>query len=492
MNTHRPAPKTLLWCLVLAVGTLAVFWPAVDDGFVFDDRRYILENSLLQRGFTREGLFLSFFGAYESNWHPVTWLSHTADLALFGLNPAPHHAVNVLLHTANAALLLGLLCRWTGALGPSLFAAALFALHPLRVESVAWVSERKDLLCGLFWLLALHAHLAHSRRPAVRRHLLLTAAVALALLSKPMAVTLPLALLLADYWPLDRLRSRPRAAVLEKLPLLGLALFAGLMTLKAQRSGGAVRSLESYPLPERFTNALLSLGLYLRKAFLPIDLAVFYPYRRLALFDPNVLVAAAVVLAVTATAWALRRRAPWLAMGWCWYLITVAPVLGLVQAGDQALADRYTYLPLIGISIALAWGGRAWWLRSPRARAPLGAAAAAAVLVFAALARRELGYWDEPERLFRRAMAVSPGNWKAQMLLGLALDEGGRTAEAEEHYRAALAVNPHSVEARFNLGALLFEAGRAEEALPHLRASFTMNPGDPVVREYYEKAAAAR
>jgi tetratricopeptide (TPR) repeat protein len=481
-------PRTLLWCLTLAAATLALFLPALDDGFVFDDRRYILENTLLQQGFTRQGLYFSFFGAYESNWHPVTWLSHTADIALFGLNPAPHHAVNILLHAANAALLAGLMCRWTGALWASLLAAALFALHPLRVESVAWISERKDLLCGFFWLLAMHAHCGLARRPGLRRSVLLAATVALALLSKPMAVTLPLALLLADFWPLGRLRFHPRTAILEKVPLLTLSLLTGLMTLNAQRSGGALRSFEAYPLPGRFANALISLGLYLKKAFLPLDLAVFYPYRRHEPGEPQVLLAAAVILAVSACSLALRRRAPWLAMGWCWYLITVAPVLGLVQVGDQALADRYTYLPLIGVSIALVWGGATWWARSPRARPALGAAAAVAVLVCAALTFRELAYWDNPEKLFRRAMAVSPGNWKAQMLLGLTLEDQGRAAEAEAHYRAALAVNPRSPEARFNLGALLFEQGRAEEALPHLRESLATNPVDPVAREYYESA----
>ena len=480
--------RTLLAALMLAAATLAVFWPATDDGFVFDDRTYILENSLLQQGFTREGVLLSFLGAYASNWHPITWLSHMADLALFGLDPRPHHAINVLLHTVNAVLLLTLLRRWTGTLVPALLAAAIFALHPLRVESVAWISERKDLLCGFFWLLALHAHLGHARRPGRWRALLLAAAVVLALLSKPMAVTLPLALVLVDYWPLGRLRTDPRAALLEKVPLLALAVLAGLMAISAQRLDGAMRTLGEYPLGGRIANAVLSLGLYLKKAFLPLDLAVFYPYHRLAPSDPRVLLAATVVIAVSVCALALRRRTPWLAMGWCWYLLTVAPALGIIQVGDQALADRYTYLPLIGVTLAVAWEGARRWRLSPRGRAMLATMAPAAVLVLAALTRRELGYWDDPELLFRRAMAVTTQNWKAQMLLGLALDDKGRTAEAEAEYRGALAINPESHEARFNLGALLFESGRNAEAAAHLRAALASRAVSGVAHGYAEQA----
>jgi hypothetical protein len=358
---------------VAAVGiillTLAAFWPVMRNGFVgFDDQAYITGNEVVRQGITREGLVLALTRSYKANWHPLTWISHMIDVELFGLDPRGHHLVNLALHTTAALLLLRAVEVMTGMTGFAFVVAALFAAHPLRVESVAWAAERKDVLCGLFWMATLLAWARYARRPTPLRYGATVSLLVLALAAKPMAVTLPLILLLLDFWPLGRmfgtcpmpgLAARRRSLgflALEKTPLAALSALAGLLTLKAQGVVETIFPRDVVPVSARVANSLESYVAYLRMAVLPRDLAVIYPYATTRLSDPAVVAAAAFLLAGTTVTFALRRRNPWLLVGWAWYLIALVPVIGLVQVGDQSRADRYTYLPLIGIALLACRG----------------------------------------------------------------------------------------------------------------------------------------
>jgi tetratricopeptide (TPR) repeat protein len=395
-------------------------------------------------------------------------LSHMLDWRLFGADPAGHHATSVALHAANAALLFALLDATTGAPWRSALAAALFGLHPLRVESVAWVAERKDVLSTLFWLSTTLAYAAWVRRPTRGRYAAVAAGLALGLLAKPMLVTLPAALVLLDHWPLGRLRSArdlwPR--VREKLPLLAIVAAASVATLVVQRRGGAVGSLDVYPLATRLGNAAVSYVAYLRAAAWPVDLAVLYPHPR-TVSGGAVAASAALLALVTAAVLAARRR-PYLLVGWLWYLGTLVPVIGLVQVGDVARADRYTYVPLIGVAVAVAWSLPAW----PR----LVAAAAAVVLAALALRTRDqIAVWRDSVALFSHALAVEERNPVAHGNLGYALAVRGETDRAIHHLERAVALRPDLLTARVELGNALHARGRVDEAAAHYAAAVALD-----------------
>jgi hypothetical protein len=364
-RARRLAPHLLLALLVLAV-----YAPVAGHRFInFDDGLYVAGNPLVRDGLTARGL-LGALRPRALNWHPLTWVSHMLDVELFGLRPGPHHLVSVLIHAANASLLFGLLRALTGAAAPALAVAALFAVHPLHVESVAWVAERKDVLCALFSLLAAGAHLRRVRRPSRGRDAAVLLLFACALAAKPMAVTLPLLLLVLDAWPLGRHRTVPAARLVgEKAPLLALALADGLVTLQAQHAGRLVRVIAP-SLPLRLENAVVSCAAYLGQALWPSGLALLYPFPLAGIPAPRVVAAALLLAALSAAAWRARRRDPALLAGWSWYLVGLLPVLGLHQVGAQARADRYTYLPLAGVFVA-----GAWWA-APRLRGRARAAAA--------------------------------------------------------------------------------------------------------------------
>jgi tetratricopeptide (TPR) repeat protein len=395
----------------------------------------------------------------------VTWLSHLADLALFGMNPAGHHLVNLLLHAANGALLFALLIQLTGRAWRSAAVAAIFALHPLRVESVAWVAERKDLLAALFSLAALLAYERHAR--ASRRGFFAIAFVllALGLASKPMAVTVPLLMLVLDWWPLGRARigSDWRPLVREKLPFAALAAASVWITLAAQSAAGA---MDTYPLAGRFANALRSSVVYLRALVWPANLSAFYPLREVSL--PDAAGAAALLAAISALAVLAARRRPWLLAGWAWYLVALLPTLGLVQVGAQAMADRYTYLPLTGILFATAWStAETARRRGVPALAP--AALTAAVLAGLTLVTRSLiPFWNDDVALWSRAERMAPGTQRIHLNLGNALREHGDLGGAERYLRAALSEAPGDTLALAALGALLVDTGRDAEAVPLL------------------------
>jgi tetratricopeptide (TPR) repeat protein len=484
--------------LALVVATAAVFSRSCANGFVnYDDPIYVTANRHVREGLTGAGLVWALASTEALNWHPLTWISLEADGQLYGLRAWGFHLTSLLLHVANSLLLFLLLHHMTGRPWPSVLAAALFALHPLHVESVAWVAERKDVLSTLFGLLALAAYLRYVRRPGPVRYLAVALALALSLTAKPMLVTLPAVLLLLDFWPLGRLRlgSGPSPggaglapvslgrALAEKLPLLALAGASAVVTLLAQHQGGAALSLEELPLGARLGNALVSCVRYLVLAVWPADLAVFYPHPGEALPAWQVVGAGCLLTVLTAGAlWQARRR-PYLLVGWLWYLGTLVPVIGLVQVGEQALADRYTYVPLIGPFVALAWAVADLAEARPRLRPLLAAAAVGVLLACAVGAWRQVGVWRDSRSLWEHALRAAGDNYTARNNLGLAiLEVEGDPRQAEEHIRAALRLRPEAPQPYTNLGTALDRQGRADEAIACYRRSLALNPYQVVVR----------
>jgi protein O-mannosyl-transferase len=462
---------------------LALYARTVTHGFVaYDDPVYVSANPVVARGLSLEGLRWA-FGFHAGNWHPLTWLAHMLDVQLFGLRAGAHHLVSASLHALNALLLAVLVRRWTGAAWSALLVAALFALHPLRAESVAWASERKDVLAGTFWLLTLLAWERYARRGGAGRYALVAAALVLGLMAKSMLVTLPLVLLALDAWPLER-RTAGRSArlLLEKLPLVALCLAAGAATLWIQRTEGAVGTLGSLSLTERASNACLSFWVYPLQSLWPVDLACFVPHpvvvtprEELArvLLWPG-LGAGLALLALTGLAWRARRSRPHLLAGWLWYVIAAAPVIGLVQVGQQAHADRYTYLPTIGLALALVFELRALATRRPALRPALVGASVAALLALGALAWRQIGTWRESRTLFTHALAVTERNYLAATFLGTVERQTGELESARAHLEFALQANKYDVPAMLELARTLQALGdlpgarrNAKRALRH-------------------------
>lgn len=436
METSGSLPASLLRRRLvlgglLALGVAALFLPSVRHGFLtYDDPAYVTQNAHVSAGLTWAGVRWAFTSIEASNWHPLTWLSHMLDCELFGLWPGGHHLTNTLLHALNAALLFLVLARMTGRVGPSLFVAALFGVHPLHVESVAWVAERKDVLSTTFFLLVLWVYALRAERERTggggRRGLYgaALALFALGLMAKPMLVTLPCLLVLLDVWPLRRWQAANARGrwmlVVEKVPFVALSAASSIVTVIAQRGGGAVGSIEEFTLPVRLGNAVVAYARYLGKCFHPVDLAVFYP--SFAQMPPVSWIALAALLlaGLTALAVILVRKYPWLFVGWFWFTGMLVPVIGLVQVGGQTIADRYTYVPLIGVFIIVAWSLDAW-TRDRRSRF-IGAwgAAAVAIVVLAALTSLQLARWSTNETLFRHAASVTRDNWVAHYNLFLA------------------------------------------------------------------------
>lgn len=451
-------------------------------GFVdFDDTTYLVENAVVREGLSLAGILWAFTSLHAANWHPLTWLSHMLDVSLFGLEPGPHHLVNVALHALNGALFYALGWRLFGRRDAALVAALLFVVHPQHVESVVWLAERKDLLCAAFWLLALLAWCDYARRPGTGPYLLVMAAFAAALLSKPMAVSLPLVLLLLDAWPLQRLgQGVPReliARAVEKLPLVLMALGSCALTLVAQQRGGAVTGVDVLPLAERAANAVVACALYLRDFVKPDRLAVFYPLRPVDVAT-GLLPAAAVLAGAGWIAWRLRATRPALLIGLGWTLVTLLPVIGLVQVGAQARADRYMYIPSMGLLLALAAllpqpGQRAW-------RAAIGGCVAAGAF-WAVLCHVQIGYWATPTLLYVRAVEVTGDNPFAESRLVAALVDAGRVEEAKLRADSLLARHPENGEAHMNLGNIAMVQDRLAEAERWFRAARARSPRHPFV-----------
>ncbi|HXP36027.1 MAG TPA: tetratricopeptide repeat protein [Chthoniobacterales bacterium] len=486
------APRSVfvLVSLALAALTWAVFGQTLGHGFVaYDDQTYVYQNPRITSGITLEGLSSAFTRAHARNWHPLTTISHMLDCQLFGLNPAGHHLINVLLHTAAVLLLFSVLRAMTGALWRSAFVAAVFAIHPLRAESVAWIAERKDVLSGLFVMLTLAAYVHYVRRPSVKRYLLIIAVFVCGLMSKPMLVTLPFLLLLLDYWPLNRFdrdvsttRFLSSRLVLEKVPLLLLSVGSSAATLFAQRSTISYGS--QIPFAIRLANALISYVVYVGQLIWPAKLAVVYPYAGETSSGFEIALAFVFVVGITLLVLAMRRRLPCLTVGWCWYLISLVPVIGLVQVGLQGHADRYTYLPQIGLCIAITWAAADLFNSLFKRRAPLITFAA---LVIALLAWRgwiQTSSWKNTESLWAQAVAVAPNNDVAQFNTAEYLLARGRVDDAIAHYKKALSANPAGSQVRYHLNPAIIHTsignafarkGLFEQALVQYRQAIASN-----------------
>jgi hypothetical protein len=484
------AARVVPVALVLLVA--AAFLPSLGNRFLagWDDGFYLVDNPAVRAGLTPGGALRAFTTRHGGNWIPVTWLSHMADVSAFGLVPWKHRLVNVALHAANAVLVFALLRRATGALWPAALAAALFAVHPLRVESVVWVAERKDVLSSLFGLLGLHAWLSWVRGGGAKRLAAAYGLFVLSLLAKPMLVTLPALLLLLDWWPLGRLgRATWRARLLEKLPLALVAAPVALVALVAQSRGGALHRSVA-PL-ERVAGALVGYADYLRLAVLPRNLAPLYPAPPGGPGAAAVAGAVALLAAVSAAAWALRRRQPWLAAGWLWYLVALLPVAGLVPLGAATIADRYTYLPLLGPVAAIAGSACAAVRGRPRAVAAMGAAAALLLALLCALTVRQARHWRDDLTLSVYTASVTPPSVEGELSIADARERWGDRDGAERHYRRAVELDPERVEARLGLGAALAARGDDAGAREQFAAAARLAPGSALAR-YQHGVALAR
>ena len=475
--------------LILFVSVIGVFLPAIQNDFIgFDDPLYVTSNRYVQNGFTGHTLAWAFSTGQGGNWNPVTWLSHLLDVELFGLQAWGHHLTNVLLHGVNTALLFAILRKITNARWRSLAVAALFGLHPLRVESVAWVAERKDVLSGMFWMLTLWAYSSYavckqsgedstSVKRTKRYYFLTVLFFALGLMSKPMVVTLPLVLLLLDFWPLQRWTAgRLKPLVLEKLPLLLLTLVASIITLLVQSRAGAIVSETS--LLTRIANAPVSYCRYLGKLIWPSELAAFYP--PVNWHFGVALIAALFLFAISLVAFVQRASRPWLLAGWCWFLITLLPVIGIIQAGEQSIADRYTYLPSIGIGLITIWAGfeffHGWSVKQP-AFVRLGQAAFVLLLMLSVvITRAQIGYWKDTKTLFKHAAQVTRNNYLAHNNIGVALEKEGAFQEAIGQFQKSLRAKPNYAEAHNNLGVVLGKLGDFNSAISQLKTALRFKP----------------
>ena len=509
MNPMPSVPRarqTTVFGLLIFLAVLGVYLPAIGNGFVnYDDPDYVILNPHVLGGLTWGGLRWAFRSGYAGNWHPLTWLSHMADCQFYGLIPWGHHLTSVLLHALNAMLLFLVLRQMTGATGRSFMVAALFGLHPLHVESVAWVAERKDVLSTFFLLLTLGAYVKWAR-PSLPGEAaagsgnrlfygLALVCFALGLMGKAMLVTLPFVLLLLDYWPLGRtgankrLGDKPFHLLIEKIPFLALAAADGAVTLAVQGNVGAVSDSGLLPFGLRIDNALISYCRYLGGLFYPANLAIYYPYPA-AWPVAEVLGSGALLVGITVFAVTQRRDRPYLPVGWFWYLGTLLPVIGLVQVGSQSMADRYTYIPSIGIFLSVVWGAEALTRRWRRQAVALGAIATAILAGCALLTCRQIGYWADSETLFRHALAATENNWLAHNNLGSALLQKGDASGAIAECTEALRLSPRNARAHSNLADALMQTGRRAQAIAEYGEALRLAPNDADIHNNLGNALA--
>ena len=486
--------------LALMAATLLVYWQCGSHDFIIlDDQLYVTKNPAIQGGLTLEGIRWAFSAASmetSGNWHPLTWISHMADIHCFALSPAGHHLTSVLIHTLNVALLFLVLCSMSQAIWCSAAVAALFALHPLHGESVAWVAERTDVLSTFFWMLTLLLYAYYLKRPGALRYFATLTAFVVGLMAKPMLVTLPVVMLCLDYWPLQRfpgsrvtpggtgsappppaaaIGSTWQALLLEKLPFLVVAAGFSVLAIVAQHRGGFVPDLKVYPLQLRLYNALLGYQGYLIKAVWPHDLAVYYPFPAIGSLWPA-LGSSLLLLFITAAAGLNLFRRPYLMVGWLWFVVTLLPVIGIIQVGQQSMADRYMYIPLVGLAIMAAWGIPELIPARVRCPAPLLAAAAVVLAFLGALTWRQLGYWRNSRTLLEHALQVTGPNYYAHSLLGNALFQEGNYQEALPHYQAAAQINPKYEVAHYKIGMISVINGDLDAAIRHLSLALYLAP----------------
>jgi len=477
----------LLILLGLAVMTFGIYAQVIGHQFItLDDPTYIQENSMVNRGVTRAGLAWAFTTFHAANWHPLTWIAHMIDSQLFGMNAGGHLLVNALIHVANTLLVFWFLLRTTHTRWPSALVAALFALHPLHVESVAWASERKNTLSAFFGLLSLIAYMRYAKAPSISRYAWVAITLALGLLAKPMLVTWPLVMLLLDFWPLRRLQrldtrglSVLRNLLVEKLPLFALVAASVIITFLAQSYGGAVRTFADAPFALRLSNALVSYAKYLLLMFWPNDLAVYYPLAPMGIPAWQTIGAAFLLIGITALCLFQRRIRPYLIMGWLWFLGTLVPVIGLVQVGGQIMADRYFYIPSIGLFIALAFG-LADIAKNWRVAPSLSAGIAGGVLlILATLTNAQIQRWRDSFTLLEHTLAVTPPNLHIEHNLGLAMGATGRYNEAAAHFEKTLQIDPNFYDGLVGMGVTRTLQARLPEAIEYFQTAIRSQPDAP-------------
>ena len=485
MSAHTRS--SLLICLLLIIISLVVFWRVLNNEFVaYDDPQYIINNQHVQ-GLTIENIKWALTATRASNWHPLTWMSHMLDCQIYGAEKAKgHHATNLLFHIANSLLLFLLLTRMTGSVWRSGFVAALFAIHPLHVESVAWVAERKDVLSTLFWLLTMWAYVRYTEQPGIKRYLPVVLLFALGLMSKPMLVTLPLVLLMMDFWPLGRLQTAVRSLIWEKIPLFAISAASCIVTYMVQQTA---LSSPNVQLGMRVANAFVSYISYIGKMMWPCKLAILYPFPGNTIPEWKVAGSALLLVCMTVLAIRARNRRPYFTIGWFWYLITLIPVIGLIQVGLQAMADRYTYVPLIGLFIAIAWGipDIAAFPRLPAValakaglRLPayptLPILAGSVIMILTVCAWRQVGYWHDSFALFQHAAKVTINNFVAQTNMGDLLVAQGKIDEAMKCYNEAVRIYPGSVEIRLVFGKALYKQQKYDKAIAQYSEAVRIKP----------------
>lgn len=485
--------KYIFICMLLVLITLVVFRQALSYQFIdYDDNEYVTENPNVQTELSVDSLKWAFTTGYDSMWQPITWISYIADWEVYGLDPYGYHLTNLLLHLLNVLLLFWILKGITGSLWRSAFVAALFAVHPLRIESVVWIAERKDVLSTFFFLLTIASYVRYARKPVIGRYLPVMALYALGLMSKPMLVTLPFALLLLDYWPLGRFApiDKDRAFVRnwlsllkEKLPLLLLAVISSAITYYVQQKGGALESIGHISLGARSSNAIMAYAGYLGKMLWPAKLAVLYPHPLNSL--PLWKIAGSGLLLIAATLASIRvaKSYPYILMGWFWYVVTLIPVSGVIQTGVHAMADRFTYIPLIGIFIAIAWAIPDLLQRLIRSSQSyklvcsigLSTLSALVILVLMICTYKQVQYWEDSETLFQRAVDVTRNNYIMHYNLGRLYDEREEFDKAIEHYQASIKIKHDDIESQNNLGAIFARQGKTDEAIKQFKIALKIN-----------------
>lgn len=473
LGTYLPLSLLIIFISLLVYGQVRTY-----EFIIWDDPSCIISNFHIQTGFHWESIRWAFTTNHNASWFPLTWLSHMLDYQLYGLSPGGHHLTNLFWHLLNCLLLFRILLSMTKEVWPSFFVAMLFAVHPLRVESVAWVSERKDVLSVFFWLLTTWLYLRYVRVPVLKNTIPVIVSMGLGLMAKPMLVTLPFALLLIDFWPLRRFQTLQSVISLlkEKIPLLVLVFAGAALTVWAHYSGITLLPWDSKPLPLRIENAIISYVTYLYKIFWPVGLSVFYPYPDSAFPVWKFGLASIILGGLSWFAWRSRRRFPYILFGWLWFIGTLVPVIGIVQVAGHALADRYTYIPSIGIFIIIAWGIRDLLSLYPLYRWGLVLACASAVIVLPVLCHNQVQYWRNSITLFQHALSVQEDNSLAHACLGAAFIQQGNPEPAEKHLTRALDINPNYPEALNDLGMILVDKGMYQEALLRFSQALTLNP----------------
>ncbi len=482
----------ILLALAVVLPFARVLW---HDFITLDDPTYVTSNEQVKQGLSLAGIKWAFTSVRGANWHPITWISHMLDYQLFGNNPMCHHLMNLLIHLANTLLLFLVLLRMTGEVWRSTFVAALFGVHPLHVESVAWIAERKDVLSSLFWILTMWAYSRYTQSPGTKTYLLVVIFFAIGLMSKPMLVTLPFVLLLLDYWPLERIiipksqssatSAKLRVILIEKIPLVFLSCASCFATIYAQNQGGAIGSLEQFKPGVRLANAIVVYITYILKTIWPNHLIVYYPHPGSNLPVWQVLASGFSIALITLLAVMLRRKHKYLTVGWLWYLGTLVPVIGIIQVGMQAMADRYTYIPLIGIFMLIAWGvpeiAKCQKISKEATKNLVGFpilkfAAILTILALGICTYIQVGYWKDSFTLFNHVIAVCPKNAVAHYNLGVALVNKGDAQSALLEFRKALSIKPGYPDAWYNVGVLLQNQGKIDEAIKSYRQAIELDP----------------